>query len=104
MRLFVDDLRDPPDDRWTVARTSDEALAILRTSVVIEELKPRPRPRCQPLIVRAKLSPVWTSECLLRKRRDLNPRWFYPRSLSRRARHITHFRGSNFAGQLVSHV
>lgn len=38
VRLFVDDLHDPPDDGWTVARTSGEALAILRTSVVIEEL------------------------------------------------------------------
>ena len=38
MRLFVDDLRDPPGDGWTIARNSAEALAILRSSATIEEL------------------------------------------------------------------
>ena len=37
MRLYVDDLRDPPDDTWTVARSSAEALAILRSEAVVEE-------------------------------------------------------------------
>lgn len=26
MKLWIDDKRDPPDDSWTVARNSDEAL------------------------------------------------------------------------------
>lgn len=30
MYLFIDDLRDPPGDLWTVARTSNEAISILR--------------------------------------------------------------------------
>lgn len=38
MKLFVDDLRDPPDDTWTVARTSAEALEILQTGAQIDEL------------------------------------------------------------------
>ncbi|WP_431815981.1 cyclic-phosphate processing receiver domain-containing protein [Gordonia jacobaea] len=38
MRLYVDDLRDPPDDTWSVARSSAEALAILRSEAVVEEL------------------------------------------------------------------
>lgn len=29
MRLFVDDMRDPPDGTWTVARTYLEAVTIL---------------------------------------------------------------------------
>ena len=29
MKLFVDDLRDPPDDEWTVARTYTAATAFL---------------------------------------------------------------------------
>lgn len=31
MKLFIDDLRDAPDDSWTVVRTSDEALGVLRS-------------------------------------------------------------------------
>ena len=29
MKLWVDDLRDAPDDSWTVARTSAEAIELL---------------------------------------------------------------------------
>jgi hypothetical protein len=39
MRLFLDDIRSPPDDggsAWTVARTAEEAKAILVSSVVVE--------------------------------------------------------------------
>lgn len=28
-KLYLDDLRDPPDDSWVVARSSDEAFIIL---------------------------------------------------------------------------
>lgn len=38
MKLFVDDLRDPPDDTWTVARTSTEALVILQSGAQVDEL------------------------------------------------------------------
>ncbi|QRY62154.1 hypothetical protein JVX90_17450 [Gordonia sp. PDNC005] len=38
MKLFVDDLRDPPDDTWTVARTSAEALVVLRGNEPVVEL------------------------------------------------------------------
>ena len=38
MKLFVDDLRDPPDATWTVARTSAEALAILESGAQVDEL------------------------------------------------------------------
>lgn len=31
MKLWVDDLRDPPDDTWTVARSSDAAIQHLTT-------------------------------------------------------------------------
>lgn len=30
MKLYIDDIRDPPDDTWTVARTSQDAIYILR--------------------------------------------------------------------------
>ncbi len=29
LKLWVDDLRDPPDETWTVARTSQEAISLL---------------------------------------------------------------------------
>lgn len=29
-RMFIDDLRDPPDDSWIIARTSSEALEYMR--------------------------------------------------------------------------
>lgn len=38
MKLFVDDLRDPPDDTWTVARTSAEGLEVIRSGVQVDEL------------------------------------------------------------------
>lgn len=38
MKLFVDDLRDPPNDTWTVARTSDEALTLLHGSEEVTDL------------------------------------------------------------------
>lgn len=38
MKLFVDDLRDPPDATWTVARTSAEALAIVQSGAQVDEL------------------------------------------------------------------
>ncbi|RDH13675.1 cyclic-phosphate processing receiver domain-containing protein [Tsukamurella pulmonis] len=38
MKLFVDDLRDPPDATWTVARTSAAALAILQSGARVDEL------------------------------------------------------------------
>ncbi|EIN00396.1 hypothetical protein WQE_15236 [Paraburkholderia hospita] len=28
--LFIDDLRDPPSDRWVVARSSEEAISLLK--------------------------------------------------------------------------
>jgi hypothetical protein len=34
MKLFLDDVRDPPDATWTIARTADEAIALLRTGHV----------------------------------------------------------------------
>lgn len=36
MRIFVDDLRDAPDDTWTVVRTTAEARAILSGGQVID--------------------------------------------------------------------
>lgn len=30
MKLFVDDLRDPPDQSWTVARSTGDALKLCR--------------------------------------------------------------------------
>ena len=30
MKLWLDDIRDPPDASWTIARTADEAIALLR--------------------------------------------------------------------------
>lgn len=38
MRLYVDDLRDPPGDDWVVARTSDQALDILREGTSVSEI------------------------------------------------------------------
>lgn len=38
MKLFVDDLREPPDAGWTVARSSVEALAFLDSGEVVTEL------------------------------------------------------------------
>ncbi|BDH56476.1 cyclic-phosphate processing receiver domain-containing protein [Tsukamurella sp. PLM1] len=38
MKLFVDDLRDPPEATWTVARTSAEALEILQSGAQVDEL------------------------------------------------------------------
>ncbi|MBS4102921.1 cyclic-phosphate processing receiver domain-containing protein [Tsukamurella paurometabola] len=38
MKLFVDDLRDPPDATWTVARSSAEALEILQSGARVAEL------------------------------------------------------------------
>ena len=29
MKLFLDDLRDPPDDTWTIARSFSEAVALI---------------------------------------------------------------------------
>ena len=29
IKLYLDDIRDPPDDTWTVARTAEDACAIL---------------------------------------------------------------------------
>lgn len=31
MKLWIDDLRTPPDESWAWAKTSEEALSILRT-------------------------------------------------------------------------
>lgn len=36
MKLFLDDLRNPPDDSWTVARSMEEAIAIVRANPTIE--------------------------------------------------------------------
>jgi molecular chaperone DnaK (HSP70) len=36
MRLWIDDLRDPPDDTWIWAKTSTEALHALATRQVTE--------------------------------------------------------------------
>ena len=30
MKLWLDDTRNPPDNTWTIARTADEAIALLR--------------------------------------------------------------------------
>jgi len=38
MKLFVDDLRDPPDSTWTVARTSAAALHLLQHGHTVDEL------------------------------------------------------------------
>lgn len=38
MKLFVDDLRDPPDATWAVARTSAEALAVLQSGAQVFDL------------------------------------------------------------------
>ncbi|GAA4395229.1 cyclic-phosphate processing receiver domain-containing protein [Tsukamurella soli] len=38
MKLFVDDLRDPPDASWTVARTSAEAIRLLDGDEPVETL------------------------------------------------------------------
>lgn len=35
MRLYIDDLRDPPSEEWRVARTSAEALGILEAHKVL---------------------------------------------------------------------
>jgi len=29
-KIFIDDIRNPPDSSWTVARTSEEALNLMR--------------------------------------------------------------------------
>ena len=36
MKLFVDDLRNPYDDTWTLARTNTEAIRLLATGYVSE--------------------------------------------------------------------
>lgn len=36
MKLFIDDIRMPPDDSWVVARNYDEAIRILDTGIVSE--------------------------------------------------------------------
>ena len=39
IKLFVDDIRQPPDDTWTVARTATQAIRMLATApAVIEEI------------------------------------------------------------------
>ena len=39
MRIWLDDVRPPPGDSWTWAKTSDEAIALLRyTEEPIEEI------------------------------------------------------------------
>ena len=35
MKLWVDDLRDPPDPEWMVARNYQEAIAILELGLVV---------------------------------------------------------------------
>lgn len=35
MKLFLDDLRNPPDPTWTVARTAEEAITHLKTGLVV---------------------------------------------------------------------
>lgn len=32
MKLFMDDCREPPDGTWTVARTADEAIALVHAA------------------------------------------------------------------------
>lgn len=36
MKLWHDDIREAPDDTWTVARTNEQALALLSEGGVIE--------------------------------------------------------------------
>lgn len=36
MKLFIDDIRDAPDDSWTVVRTITEAIRLLATQSVTE--------------------------------------------------------------------
>lgn len=36
MKLWIDDLRDPPDDSWVIARNSIDAIKILDTRQVEE--------------------------------------------------------------------
>ena len=34
MKLYLDDIRTPPDDSWQVVRTAEEAIEILKTGKV----------------------------------------------------------------------
>lgn len=34
MNLYLDDVRDPPDDSWTLVRTAEEARTIIASGVV----------------------------------------------------------------------
>lgn len=34
MKLFLDDIRNPPDDSWVVVRTAEECMRILQTEKV----------------------------------------------------------------------
>lgn len=36
MKLFLDDIRNPPDNSWTIARTADVAIEFLKTGAVEE--------------------------------------------------------------------
>lgn len=36
MKLFLDDIRDPPDKSWVIARTYDKAIEILKYNYVDE--------------------------------------------------------------------
>lgn len=38
MKLFLDDVRDPPDSSWTVVRTTKDCIAALENSQVIVDV------------------------------------------------------------------
>jgi hypothetical protein len=40
MKLFIDDLRDPPDDTWTVVRTGREAIEYIKKDVKYQDTLP----------------------------------------------------------------
>jgi len=38
VKLYIDDVRNPPDDSWVVARTAKDAIEILDSGLVISEI------------------------------------------------------------------
>jgi hypothetical protein len=43
MKLFIDDLRNPPDDTWTIARTGQEAIVEIGKDIISWTLFEEPR-------------------------------------------------------------
>lgn len=38
MKIFLDDIRNPPDDSWTVVRTAKDCIELLNSGVQIDHL------------------------------------------------------------------